>query len=423
MHGGGRRCAAPVLMTLLAGVTAAIALRPAGAIGAPVASCGNVRAGVHREAPGTGRTVALTFDDGPGADTAKILAVLSAAHVEATFFNVGYFEAAAPRLVRAAHAAGFALGDHTWDHADLTTLDATAQANEIDRERAKQASLTGAYSCLFRPAYGTYNATTLQLAQDRGMQTWLWSVDTEDWKAAGSGDAYWVHRIISRAKAGRTQRHPVLIMHNEPGGSAATVKALPAIIDFYRSHGYRFVDLYGHTGLPEVRHLSSGSGRLAGGARITIHGHDFLGVRAVRFGHALGSHVRVLSSTELIVTTPAHRAGSVPVSVRTTFGTSAPVVGATFRYVPPPVVTSLAPATGPTGGGTQVEVTGTDFRHIKSVWFGGVRVATVRFVTAAKLIVTSPAHRAGSYPVRVITDYGSSGTDAAAEFDYEAQGP
>jgi len=76
------------------------------------------------------------------------------------------------------------------------------------------------------------------------MNVWLWSVDTQDWMADGSGSPYWVARIIALAEQeGRAQRHPVVLMHNQPAGNPATVRALPVIIRFFRAHGYRFVSL------------------------------------------------------------------------------------------------------------------------------------------------------------------------------------
>jgi len=167
------------------------------------------------------------------------------------------------------------------------------------------------------------------------MRVWYWSVDPEDWKADGSADTYWVNRIVSRAEAGGRMSHPVILMHNQVGGNPATVAALPRIIRFYKSHGYRFVDLYGRVGSPVVRRVSPASGGPGGGTRVTITGHGFVGVRAVRFGSVAGRSVSVKSSTELIVTAPAHTAGGVYVRVVTTFGTS-PVNSATvFRYVAP----------------------------------------------------------------------------------------
>jgi peptidoglycan/xylan/chitin deacetylase (PgdA/CDA1 family) len=151
---------------------------------------------------------------------------------------------ARPALVREEAGAGYPLGDHTWDHPNMMLLPAGSQAAELDRMTAAQRSLTGTAPCLFRPPYGDYNATTLALAQQRGMTFWLWSVDTQDWMANGSGSSYWVQRIIGLAESeGGQQPHPVVLMHNQPVGNPATVSALPTIIQFFQSRGYTFVAL------------------------------------------------------------------------------------------------------------------------------------------------------------------------------------
>ena len=153
--------------------------------------------------------------------------------------------AASPSLVRSEDRDGYMLGNHTWDHPDMTTLSASAQAAEMDRASAEQHSITGTWPCAFRPPYGSYNSTTESLAQQRRMKFWTWSVDTEDWKAKGSSSAYWVNRITSLAEQqGRVLQHPVVLMHNQPAGNPATVLALPKIIKYFQAHGYTFVDLY-----------------------------------------------------------------------------------------------------------------------------------------------------------------------------------
>ena len=200
-------------------------------------------------APGSGKTVALTFDDGPGASTEDILSVLHGQGVTATFFNLGENAAARPQQVRDEARPGYILGNHTWDHPDLTTLSSSAQATEMDQATAEQRSQLGTTPCAFRPPYGSYNSTTLSLAQQRKMKVWLWSVDTEDWKANGSSSSYWVNRIVQLAEdQGGALQHPVVLMHNQPAGNPATVLALPTIIKFFRGHGYTFVDLTGRTG-------------------------------------------------------------------------------------------------------------------------------------------------------------------------------
>ena len=241
---------------LYEGPPGAPALMPNGRLASPPpvagpqisARCPSAPYGAKSGAPGSGKTVALTFDDGPGASTARILSILESYGVPATFFNIGQNAAARASLVRREASDGYLLGNHTWDHPDMTALSASAQGTEMDRATAEQRALTGTQPCAFRPPYGSYNATTLRLAQQRRMKFWTWSVDTEDWKANGSGSSYWVHRIISLAESqGRGQAHPVVLMHNQPAGNPATAAALPTIIKFFRNLGYTFVDLAGGT--------------------------------------------------------------------------------------------------------------------------------------------------------------------------------
>jgi peptidoglycan/xylan/chitin deacetylase (PgdA/CDA1 family) len=78
------------------------ALPPAvtGPPAAAVARCPAAPYGPRFLRPRTGKTVALTFDDGPGVTTAAILAVLARYQVPATFFNMGVNMAARPWLVQ-----------------------------------------------------------------------------------------------------------------------------------------------------------------------------------------------------------------------------------------------------------------------------------------------------------------------------------
>lgn len=201
-------------------------------------------------APGGGKTVALTFDDGPGpATTAQVIAILRKYGVPATFFNIGQNAASYPSLVREEATLGFLVGNHTWNHPQLTALSSAGQASQIDEASAGQEKIIGWGPCVFRPPYGSYNSTTLSVARQRNIATWIWSVDTEDWKANGSSSSYWVNRIISLAESeGGSQSHPVVLMHNMPSGNPATVAALPTIISYFRSRGYTFVNLAGSTG-------------------------------------------------------------------------------------------------------------------------------------------------------------------------------
>ena len=190
----------------------AITSGPTASGGTAAAHCPPAPYGAQREAPGTGKTVALTFDDGPGPNTAAILATLARYQVPATFFNIGMAMATRPELVRDEVRDGYATGNHSWDHPDLTSLPAAGQAAELAQASVEQQAIAGTVPCAFRPPYGKYDATTLMLAQQDGMSVWLWSTDTLDWMADGSDSSYWVHRIIALAEQGAALPHPVLLL-------------------------------------------------------------------------------------------------------------------------------------------------------------------------------------------------------------------
>ena len=209
----------------------------------PFPAAGAIRTApaVPGEARASQRTVALTFDDGPGASTPDVLGVLQRAGVHATFFVVGERAAAEPAMLRRILADGHALGDHTWSHR-IPNLSAgwnpTTLATEIKRTRRAVFDATGLRPCLFRPPGGIVKgAETATHAASLSMI--LWSVDTRDWSAAPNKKYGPV--IRKRAAVGLTQQHPVILLHDGPGNRAATVAALEGIINDYQSRGYRFV--------------------------------------------------------------------------------------------------------------------------------------------------------------------------------------
>lgn len=203
-----------------------------------------------RTAPGTGRTVALTFDDGPGPYTRQVLAVLARYQVRATFFMIGRQAAADPAQVRAVVAAGHLVGDHSWRHVPPARGHAWDQARLADELTATDGALrkvTGQATCWFRPPEGV-TAGAGPVAQRRGMRIALWSIDTDDWlvQAHRGADPHGtLSRDIAVAAISGAGDHPVVLMHDGGGYRGATVAALPSVIEFYRANGYRFVRLDG----------------------------------------------------------------------------------------------------------------------------------------------------------------------------------
>lgn len=216
-------------------------------------SCPQATIGVLNSAPpaGRARTVALTFDDGPGASTGAILNILTRLHVRATFFNIGQQVSERPSLVREEANDGFLLGDHTNSHPNLAHLSRADQLAEVDQVAVIEHRLTGSPICVFRPPYGSYDAATRQVAAERGMSLWMWSDGGGDWLAGGSGSSHWVSTIERAVESAAShQTHPVVLLHNQRAAMPATVAALPSIIRWFRARHYTFVDLLGRRGPP-----------------------------------------------------------------------------------------------------------------------------------------------------------------------------
>jgi peptidoglycan/xylan/chitin deacetylase (PgdA/CDA1 family) len=199
---------------------------------------------VLRTAPGEGeqRTVALTFDDGPGPWTDEVLEILARENVKATFFVVGRLAVAERDRVKRAYAAGHAVENHSWSHPwpnQRTGWNRRSIRAQIRRTNAAISSVTGQQPCYFRPPQGVVKGAE-QETRSAGLSIALWSVDTRDWATRGPSAAA---RIRTRAQLGLEQHHPVILMHDGGGNRAATVAALPGVIDDYRRHGYQFVTL------------------------------------------------------------------------------------------------------------------------------------------------------------------------------------
>jgi peptidoglycan-N-acetylglucosamine deacetylase len=181
-----------------------------------------------------GREVALTFDDGPGPYTPAVLNVLEHRHVHATFFAIGemlrYFSASTVRELR----DGDVIGDHTQTHPEMATLSARAQHEELFEQILHIELLGGPRPTLFRPPYGSYDATTMRQLRALHLLMVLWSVDTDDYLQPG------VAVIVQRALAGASPG-AIILMHDAGGTRTQTVAALPIIIGKLRARGFRLV--------------------------------------------------------------------------------------------------------------------------------------------------------------------------------------
>lgn len=189
----------------------------------------------------TGRTFpdntwALTYDDGPHATrTDLMLAALAAKGVKATFFELAQGVKAMPSVVARVKAAGHELANHSYTHAQLTTLGAAGLRKEIVQSTAEEAAVFGQRPKFFRLPYGagTNNATIRQMIADEGMIHVFWNVDTLDWQ---DKDPASVYERTKRQMA--AEKHGVILYHDIHAQTVEATKLLLA-----NSPGVRWVTM------------------------------------------------------------------------------------------------------------------------------------------------------------------------------------
>jgi peptidoglycan/xylan/chitin deacetylase (PgdA/CDA1 family) len=127
------------------------------------------------------KCVALTFDDGPTPYTDRLLSILTANKAKATFFEIGNKVAANPAGAKRVVEAGMELGNHTWEHPNMTTLPLEDVPGQLSRTNDAIAAATGVTPKLWRPPGGLTNAAVNEQAGKAGLAGILWDVIPYDW--------------------------------------------------------------------------------------------------------------------------------------------------------------------------------------------------------------------------------------------------
>jgi cellulose synthase/poly-beta-1,6-N-acetylglucosamine synthase-like glycosyltransferase/peptidoglycan/xylan/chitin deacetylase (PgdA/CDA1 family) len=192
------------------------------------------------------REVALTFDDGPDPRYTKdIVDILDRYHAPATFFLVGRNVLQHPELARLVVEHGYEIGNHTFFHPDITTISRQRYDFELNANERVIESSVGRRTVLFRPPDGeTLWATSpsgLELLADASAAGYFavgYTIDTLDWSIHDRDSI--VQATLEGARAGNGG---IVLMHDSGGDRAATVAALPAVIEGLRAAGFTLVSV------------------------------------------------------------------------------------------------------------------------------------------------------------------------------------
>ena len=176
--------------------------------------------------------LAMTFDDGPHPTlTPKLLDILKARNIKATFFVIGKNARTYPHIIRRILEEGHEIGNHTYTHCSLTSRSDDQIRREIQQSEDALA-LAGCRPHFIRPPYGAVNSRIKNLMfSDFGYSTIMWSVDPQDWRRPG------VSVVTSRLVNG-AHKGAILLAHDI---HPPTIQAMPATFDQLLAKGYQFV--------------------------------------------------------------------------------------------------------------------------------------------------------------------------------------
>ena len=176
------------------------------------------------------KQVAISFDAAWGVDkTEEILSVLEEFNVTATFFLVGFWVDDYPEMVKAIDEAGCEIGTHSNTHPDMAKLSANEVKEELSTSIEKIEAVTGKEVTLFRAPFGSYNNTLLDSAEELGLKTIQWDVDSLDWKGLSGSEMN--NRVLSKVKNGS-----IILMHNN---SDNIIEGLRLILLSLQNMGYK----------------------------------------------------------------------------------------------------------------------------------------------------------------------------------------
>src|SRR5215813_12389119 len=177
--------------------------------------------------------IAMTFDDGPSATlTPKLLDLLAAHHIKATFFVIGENVAEHPEIVARAASEGHEIASHSWSHPNFAKMSEEGVRRQLQQTDDAIKNATGKRPTLMRPPYGSITAREKHwIHGEFGYDIILWDVDPYDWKRPGP--AVVRNRILKE-----TQPGSIVLSHDiHPG----TIEAMPSTFDALEAKGFKFV--------------------------------------------------------------------------------------------------------------------------------------------------------------------------------------
>ena len=182
--------------------------------------------------------IAITFDAGANAECFEdLIAALESARVHSTFFITGNWAQRNSHCAEAITKHGHEIGNHTWNHADLTKQPDDIVREELTRAEMLLAEISGqSLRPRFRAPFGARDNRVLRIAANLGYRSIYWTIDSLDSVEPRKTPEFLIDRITS--KTDEQLDGAIILMHV---GEKSTGDALPAIIANLQGRGFRLV--------------------------------------------------------------------------------------------------------------------------------------------------------------------------------------
>jgi peptidoglycan/xylan/chitin deacetylase (PgdA/CDA1 family) len=179
--------------------------------------------------PDAGRSLYLTFDDGPHPDiTTAVLDILLSYQAKATFFCIGDRVTRYPKVYQRLQEEGHTVGNHTYRH-----LHGRKNANQDYLNDIREAA-TCMDTQLFRPPYGRLRASQQKAVEGMGMLTVMWTVLSGDYDVAMKKEEC-AARVLRKLCAG-----DIFLFHDSEKAAPRMLYALKCLLDKGLKEGYTF---------------------------------------------------------------------------------------------------------------------------------------------------------------------------------------
>ena len=195
-----------------------------------ITGCRSGVEGLATRGEAAGRRIALTFDDGPSAYTARVLRALRRHEAHATFFVIGSQIEGREGLLRRMVRDGHEIGNHSMLHSPGPSTADLADSSRLIED------VTGFRPCHFRPPGGQVDDALMARARELGMATVLWSVDPGDWASQERGVI--LTRVLSVVEPGS-----IVLLHDGGGDRTGTAGVASKLIGRLTERDFKLVTM------------------------------------------------------------------------------------------------------------------------------------------------------------------------------------